>query len=197
MDKVIEIQDLNFRVHQNGRSEELFSLPEYIIKRNGSRQPFDAGRIKGAMEKCFQSIGEGPKSDLDILKNQIVNVVAAKFQVPTVEQVQDIVEMVLQAAGEYAAAKPTFYIAHPMLKFAEVLQFLSKFSRPLISLTLIFPPNFRNFNFMTNIAALTTTRGVGKLGGDSTAGDRLSQGTERKQALRLGLPTASGRAFWR
>ena len=34
-----------------------------------------------------------------------MNIVAAKYQVPSVEQVQDIVEMVLLAAGEYDAAK--------------------------------------------------------------------------------------------
>ncbi len=35
----------------------------------------------------------------------MANVVAAKYDLPTVEGVQDIVEMVLQAAGEFEAAK--------------------------------------------------------------------------------------------
>src|SRR6185436_11086743 len=34
-----------------------------------------------------------------------VNIVSVKYRQPSVEQVQDIVEMVLQAAGEYDAAK--------------------------------------------------------------------------------------------
>ncbi len=39
------------------------------------------------------------------LTQRAVNIVAAKYQTPSVEQVQDIVEMVLLAAGEYEAAK--------------------------------------------------------------------------------------------
>ena len=99
----VEIQNMNLHVDMNGELEERLSIPEYIIKRNGKQQPFDAQRIRQAMGKCFQNIGK--ESDLDALTNQVVNVVAVKYQIPTVEQVQDIVEMVLQAAGEYKAAK--------------------------------------------------------------------------------------------
>ena len=99
----VEIQNMNLHVDMNGELEERLSIPEYIIKRNGKQQPFDARRIRQAMGKCFQNIGK--ESDLDALTNQVVNVVAVKYQIPTVEQVQDIVEMVLQAAGEYKAAK--------------------------------------------------------------------------------------------
>ena len=55
--------------------------------------------------KCFASLGVTPKTPVAELTEQIVNVVAAKYRAPTVEGVQDIVEMVLQAAGEYEAAK--------------------------------------------------------------------------------------------
>jgi ribonucleoside-triphosphate reductase len=107
MSKVVDVQTIDLKEQStlNIELEEGFSMPEQILKRDGSRQEFDPVRIRKAMDKCFLSIGEQPKADLDELTNQIVNVVAVKYQLPTVEQVQDVVEMVLQVAGEYAAAK--------------------------------------------------------------------------------------------
>ena len=49
---------------------------------------------------------EAPRTPVEVISQRAVNVVAAKYgEQPTVEQVQDIVEIVLQAAGEYEAAK--------------------------------------------------------------------------------------------
>ena len=80
-------------------------VPEFIVKRSGQKQPFEAHRIQEAIEKCFHGLEAAPKTSPEELTSRVINVVAAKFQVPTVEQVQDIVEVVLQAAGEYEAAK--------------------------------------------------------------------------------------------
>lgn len=79
--------------------------PGFIQKRDGQRVPFDESRIQKAIERCFQGIKRNSKTPISELSHQAVNVVAAKFEFPSVEQVQDIVEMVLQAAGEYEAAK--------------------------------------------------------------------------------------------
>ncbi|AHC14700.1 ATP cone domain-containing protein [Salinispira pacifica] len=105
--KLIDVQKVELQADEklDITLEEGFTMPETILKRDGNKQEFQPIRIKKAMERCFQSIGEEPKANLVELTNQIVNVVAVKYQTPTVEQVQDIVEMVLQAAGEYAAAK--------------------------------------------------------------------------------------------
>ena len=105
MEKGIEVQKIKLNSTPERLLTEGLSMPDFIVKRNGDRQIFDAQRIKRAIEKCFHGIDGDPQLDTDVLTNQVVNVVAVKFQVPTVEQVQDIVEMVLQAAGEYAAAK--------------------------------------------------------------------------------------------
>lgn len=80
-------------------------VPTQIVKRDGRMVPFDATLIQQAIEKCFASIGRQPIISFEDLSEQIVNVVAAKYDLPTVEGVQDIVEMVLQANGEYEAAK--------------------------------------------------------------------------------------------
>jgi len=79
--------------------------PKTIVKRDGRIVPFDSERIENAMARCFDRIEVEPKTSVAELTRRAVNVVAAKYDLPTVEKVQDIVEMVLQAAGEYEAAK--------------------------------------------------------------------------------------------
>jgi ribonucleoside-triphosphate reductase (thioredoxin) len=79
--------------------------PQFVLKRDGLKVPFDPERINKALERCFQGIKRNSKTPLEELTHQAVNVVAAKYEIPAVEQIQDIVEMVLQAAGEYEAAK--------------------------------------------------------------------------------------------
>jgi len=80
-------------------------LPEAILKRDGRVMPFEIQRIEDAIRRCFASIDQEPALPYEELTNRAVNVITAKQELPTVEEVQDIVEMVLQAAGEYDAAK--------------------------------------------------------------------------------------------
>ncbi|MCB9162550.1 MAG: recombinase [Caldilineaceae bacterium] len=89
--------------HRNGTIE--ITVPETIIKRDGRVVPFDASLIENALLRCFNSLKQEPETPLPELTQRAVNIVAAKYKVPSVEQVQDIVEMVLLAAGEYEAAK--------------------------------------------------------------------------------------------
>lgn len=94
--------------HANSRPSlfpDLRVTPATIVKRDGRVVPFDSERIERAIGKCFASLGYKPVTPISDLTRQVVNIVAAKYQQPTVEQVQDIVEMVLQSAGEYEAAK--------------------------------------------------------------------------------------------
>lgn len=83
------------------------AVPTSIVKRDGRVVSFDIGRIERAMERCFASFGHEPHTPVPELAQRVVNIVAAKSSgaLPTVEGVQDIVEMVLQAAGEFEAAK--------------------------------------------------------------------------------------------
>lgn len=80
-------------------------MPEQIVKRDGRIVPFDIVRIEEALQRCFRNLENQPQTNVTEITKQVANVVAAKFDLPTVEGVQDIVEMVLQAAGEYEAAK--------------------------------------------------------------------------------------------
>lgn len=102
-------------VKQNGTSVvpiEMFddpnstiNYPETIVKRDGRVVPFDVTLIEQAVGRCFSQLDVPAKVSAERIAHQAANVVAAKYDEPTVEQVQDIVEMVLQAAGEYEAAK--------------------------------------------------------------------------------------------
>jgi len=85
-------------------SETIRKIPDKIVKRDGRVELFNSERIQKAIEKCFKAIGK-KKFDSVALTEQVINIVSVKDEVPSVEQVQDIVEMVLQAAGEYEAAK--------------------------------------------------------------------------------------------
>ncbi len=80
-------------------------LPTRIVKRDGRLVDFDVAKIENALSKCFSGMGGRPQTSIDELAKQVVNIVAAKYSEPTVEQIQDVVEMVLQAAGEFEAAK--------------------------------------------------------------------------------------------
>jgi ribonucleoside-diphosphate reductase alpha chain len=88
-----------------GRAGIVF--PETIVKRDGRVVPFDLGRIEHALARCFDSFDRTPDTSIDELAWRVGNIVAAKTNgvPPSVEGVQDIVEMVLQAAGEFEAAK--------------------------------------------------------------------------------------------
>lgn len=87
--------------------DDAIQAPQTIVKRDGRQVSFDADRIENAILRCFQSFGREPSTSVAELTRRVVNIVAAKAArgMPTVEDVQDIVEMVLQAAGEFEAAK--------------------------------------------------------------------------------------------
>lgn len=81
------------------------AMPKQIVKRDGRITPFEIERIENALRRCYVSLGIEPETPVEELAHRVGNVVAAKYDLPTVEGVQDIVEMVLQGAGEYDAAK--------------------------------------------------------------------------------------------
>ena len=83
------------------------SLPNQIVKRDGRLVTFESARIENAISRCFSNLGRIPLTPVEELTQRVVNIVAAKYQekMPNVEDVQDVAEMVLQAAGEFEAAK--------------------------------------------------------------------------------------------
>ncbi|MBA3946088.1 MAG: recombinase [Herpetosiphonaceae bacterium] len=90
-----------------GEDDLFIATPPSIVKRDGRVVPFQVERIENALTRCFASFGRRPHTHVAELAQRVTNIVAAKANgtPPTVEGVQDIVEMVLQAAGEFEGAK--------------------------------------------------------------------------------------------
>ncbi|MBP6942879.1 MAG: adenosylcobalamin-dependent ribonucleoside-diphosphate reductase [Candidatus Buchananbacteria bacterium] len=69
-----------------------------IRKRNGEVSEFNSDKIKVAIIKAFASVGNHDYQLIDRLVGDVLNVITNKFDadnVPTVEQVQDVVEIIL------------------------------------------------------------------------------------------------------
>ncbi len=80
-------------------------IPKRIMKRDGSIVDFEIGKIERAIRLCFEDIKRIPRTAVEELTRNAVSVIGAKYEQPSVEEVQDIVEVVLQVAGEFEAAK--------------------------------------------------------------------------------------------
>ncbi|HMP39992.1 MAG TPA: ATP cone domain-containing protein [Roseiflexaceae bacterium] len=108
VDQLDVVDGIDGAPEQNGNGAgHSVIVPTLIIKRDGRVMPFDVQRIEHAMARCFASFGRTPTTPVEELAQRVLNIVAAKAgeRSPTVEEVQDIVETVLQAAGEFEAAK--------------------------------------------------------------------------------------------
>jgi ribonucleoside-triphosphate reductase len=79
-----------------------------IKKRNGKIAPFDREKIAEAIWKAAQSVGGKDKKTSERLARKVVTVLEYKFgekEIPTVEEIQDIVERVLIKSGHARTAK--------------------------------------------------------------------------------------------
>src|SRR5712692_5741539 len=84
---------------------EEIALPSTIVKRDGRLVAFGPMRIERAITRCFAALGRQPYTAVPELAVRVVNIMSARQGQPTVEIVQDAVELTLQAAGEFEAAK--------------------------------------------------------------------------------------------
>ena len=89
-------------------------MPKYAIKRDGSKVAFDAEKIGRAIWAAVQSVGGTDKEKSDSLARIVVERIGARFgsEVPTVEQIQDIVEEILIKAGHDQTAKSYILYRH-------------------------------------------------------------------------------------
>ena len=83
-------------------------LPDYIIKRDGSRKRFTEKKITRAIEKAMRATGEITKSGPQQVTKEVLKLLKEadwKEDLPTVEFVQDLVEKALMEKHFYATAK--------------------------------------------------------------------------------------------
>lgn len=78
-----------------------------IIKRSGQKAKFDASKIKGAIFKANvrNATEKLTEKELEVLTHDVVEAAQKKHKLPTVEQIQDIVEEKLIAEGYAKTAK--------------------------------------------------------------------------------------------
>jgi ribonucleoside-triphosphate reductase (thioredoxin) len=99
--------DLGFATRRQSvlHGVEEITLPTTIVKRDGRIVAFDPLRIERAINRCFAALNRTPYTPVAELAVRVVNIMSARPGQPTVEIVQDAVELTLQAAGEFEAAK--------------------------------------------------------------------------------------------
>ncbi|BDD02534.1 ATP cone domain-containing protein [Aureibacter tunicatorum] len=143
------------RDHSEGY--ESLKAPEFIIKRNGKKVSFDIRKIENAIRKCFLEVGSNGSPEE--IARQISNLVAAKFEVPTVENVQDIVEMVLQAAGEFGAAKSYILYRAEHAKIRESRPVPEDVKQAFDEADQYFPTQLQKFQFYDKYARFSYDKG--------------------------------------
>ena len=82
-------------------------LPASVIRRDGDAAPFDAEKIRSAIERAGAATGEFGADEAGLLSSQAVKVLAHRFAEtdPDIEQIQDVVEQVLISANHFATAR--------------------------------------------------------------------------------------------
>lgn len=80
---------------------------EKILKRNGRKVDFDQERITRAISKAIAAVGAENRSLAARLSDKVVQIIEKEFisNMPSVEQIQDVVERVLMANGHVKVAK--------------------------------------------------------------------------------------------
>lgn len=92
---------------QNTITNKIDTNVESVTKRDGTLAPFDENKIYNAILKAGTTTGEFGNSDAWLLTAQVMKVINHKFSesLPSIEQIQDIVEQVLISANYFATAK--------------------------------------------------------------------------------------------
>ncbi len=78
-----------------------------ITKRDGTLVPFDSDKIFNAIRKAGEATGEFGEQESYLLTGQVLKVLEHKFveTLPSIENIQDIVEQVLISSNYFATAK--------------------------------------------------------------------------------------------
>ncbi|MDH3857020.1 MAG: ATP cone domain-containing protein, partial [Gammaproteobacteria bacterium] len=91
-----------------GIANDVLSLPQRIIKRDGAEVKFEHKRIERALLKAGEATQEFDLAEACLLTQQVIKVLCHRFanqQIPDVESVQDIVEQVLISSDHFKTAR--------------------------------------------------------------------------------------------
>ncbi|WP_036793012.1 anaerobic ribonucleoside-triphosphate reductase, partial [Pleomorphomonas koreensis] len=81
--------------------------PLSVLKRSGALAPFDAEKIRSAIERAGAASGEFSSTEAQLLAMQAVKVIAHRFaaRMPSIEEIQDVVEQALISANHFSTAR--------------------------------------------------------------------------------------------
>lgn len=127
--------------------EVRIEIPKTVVKRDGRIVPFEISKIERAMTLCFEDTGKLPSTPVSELAKRVVNIIVAKYKKPTVEQVQDTVELVLQAAGEFAVAKNYIIYRVEHAKMREARPIPEEVSKAFVESDKYFGNQIQKFQF--------------------------------------------------
>lgn len=144
--QVDTLNSTNLTTYMSMKIEEI-RVPKTVIKRDGRVVSFDVERIENALKRCFAGIEKKPTISVNELAEQIVNVVSVKYEQPTVENIQDIAEIVLQAAGEYTAAKHYILYRAEHTKMRETRPVPAAIRDAFAEADVYFPTQLQKFQF--------------------------------------------------
>lgn len=105
------IKESLFKMSESNYSQSPIANKEMkvanVTKRDGTLAPFDSNKIYNAILKAGTSTNEFGDQEAWLLTAQVLKVVEHKFSdsLPSIEQIQDIVEQVLISANYFATAK--------------------------------------------------------------------------------------------
>jgi len=80
-------------------------LAMFVIKRDGRKVQFEPRKITNAIFKAFSATGEGTLEDAKRLSRNVAKQIERKKLTPSVEEIQDRVELSLMRDGKYRTAK--------------------------------------------------------------------------------------------
>ncbi len=98
---------MNSAVLEKDKNSGVAVVPVAIIKRSGQKVRFDGEKIFKAIERAGLATGEFAEDEAKLLTRQVVKVLSHRFpdQLPSIENVQDIVEQVLISANHLLTAR--------------------------------------------------------------------------------------------
>ena len=93
-------------VYRNAIANENINISQ-ITKRDGTLAPFDSNKIYQAILKAGNSTGEFGENEAWLITGQVLKVMKHKYaeMLPTIENIQDIVEQALISSNYFATAK--------------------------------------------------------------------------------------------
>ncbi len=102
-------------------SGPLMPSPAMVIKREGERVPFDAEKIRSAVERAGIASGEYDATEALLLTAQAIKVLKHRFDdgEPDIERIQDVVEQVLISANHFATARAYIVYREQRARFRE------------------------------------------------------------------------------